>query len=122
MGQFSQTMRGVAKDLCRKLGNKCTLSKETPSKYDPTTGETASTGTISVPTYSAPKKKFSLDFGMTGENTNLSGFDDETVIVPWFGHVIDKTWLYNGQNILSVSSITSQDEIIIFEVRVGEKV
>ena len=118
---FSSDMRKVAKDLCQKLGNKCTLTKVVASGYDPMTGKTGSTNT-DISLYSAPISKAGILFSMTGDNTNLSGFNDERVIVPWFGQKIDATWLYNGHNITNVSSIESQNDIIVFTISIGEKV
>ena len=120
MGAFSTSMRKVATGLCKKLGNSCVLTKATPGQYNPVTGKTDEVSQ-DFPIYSAQNSKASLMFGMSGDNTNLSGFDDEGVIIPWFGHKIDTTWLYNGSNILSVSEIMSQDDVIIYTIQVGEK-
>ena len=117
MGQFSQEMRGVAKDLIKELGNSCTLEKVTRGAYDPTTGDTPETK-VTVPTFSAQASAFNRVFSQTGENTNLAGFDDESVVVAWFGQVVDETWTYDGAAISSVRPIMSQNDIIIFTITV----
>ena len=120
MGAFSTTMRGVATDLMTSLGNPCTLTKVTKGVYSPITGQTEDTQVV-IGTFSAPVKKVSQIFGQTGINTNLTGFDDNKVIIPWIGQEIDSTWLYNDNNILSVEETESQGEIIIYTIAVGEK-
>ncbi len=117
MGVFSQEMRGVAKDLIKELGNKCTLEKITRGVYDPLTGETPETKVV-MPTFSAPSSMFNRVWQQDGQNTNLAGFDDEAVVVAWFGHVIDETWTYDGAAISSVRPTMSQDDIIIFAISV----
>jgi len=115
MGAFSNDMRGVARDLIKELGNKCTLEKVTRGAYDPTTGETAETKTV-IQTFSAPISLFNRMFTMTGENTNLAGFDDTSVIVAWFGQEVDETWTYDGAAISRVAPTVSQDDVIIYTI------
>ncbi len=119
MGTFSDSMRQVATDLVTKLGNPCTLTQIRKGAYIPDLGETP---VIKKPytTYSAPVKKVSQDFGQMGINTNLVGFDDNKVIVPWIGQEIDATWLYNGYNILSVAPVETQGDIVIYTITIGE--
>ena len=120
MGAFSQSMRQVAQKLTRELGNSCILSKITPGTYDPSTGKTGEVR-IDVPTFSAQSSKSNEIFGLTGENTNLNAFDTESLVLPWIGQEIDATWLYNGHNIVAVTPVMSQNDIIIYMIRVGEK-
>ena len=117
MGAFSQEMRGVAKDLIKELGNKCTLEKVTYGAYDPVTGETPETK-VTIQTFSAQASNFNRVWQTDGQNTNLAGFDDESVIVAWFGQEIDETWTYDGAAISRVAPIMSQDDIIIFTISV----
>ena len=117
MGAFSQEMRGVATDLIKELGNSCTLEKITYGAYDPSTGETPETK-VTIPTFSAQASLFNRVFPMTGENTNLAGFDDESVIVAWFGQPIDETWTYDGAAISRVAPIKSQNDVIIYTISV----
>jgi len=120
MGAFSSGMRRTAQQLMTKLGNSCVLTKVDRGAYDPATGKTSETRT-DYPTYSAQTAKTNVVFGLTGENTNLDAFDDESVVVPWIGEEINPTWLYNGQNITEVHPVMSQDEIIIYILSIGEK-
>ena len=115
MGAFSSDMRQVAKDLCRELGNNCVLTKITTGAYDPSLGKSVET-TVDYPVYSAQSSYFSRMFATNGDNTNLSGFNDEIVTVPWFGEVIDTTWRYDGAEISNVSAVKSQNDIIIFNI------
>ena len=120
MGVFSSQMRKVANDLCKEFGNACVLSKVTTGVYDPSTGKSSTTQT-DYNTYSAQNKRLSQQFGFDGINTNLSGFNNEEILVPWFGQEIDTTWLYNGQNIVSVSDLKAQNDIIVYNISVGVK-
>lgn len=119
MGTFSDSMRQVATDLVTKLGNPCTLTKITKGEYIPSLGETP-VSKKEYPTYSAPVKKVSQDFGQMGINTNLGGFDDNKVIVPWIGLEIDETWRYNDMNIVKVEPTKTQGDIVIYTITVGE--
>ena len=113
-------MRQVATDLCQELGNKATLTKVTPASYDPSTGNTPDTKT-DYPVYTAQNSHFAGVFPEDGRNTNLQGFYSGGYIVPWFGQPIDTTWLYNGFNIKELTDIRSQDDIIAYNIIVGEK-
>lgn len=119
MGAFSDSMRTVATTLLGQLGNPCTLTKVSKGEYVVTAGRSPEEKT-EYSTYSAPVKKVSQDFGQLGINTNLSGFDDNKVIVPWIGQEIDSTWLYNGHNIIKVEPVETQGDIIIYTITVGE--
>lgn len=119
MGVFSDSMRAVAVDLLSQLGNPCTLSKVTKGDYIPAIGRSPEEKET-FNTFSAPVKKVSQDFGQMGINTNLAGFDDNKVIVPWIGQEIDATWQYNGNNILKVEPVQTQGDIIIYTITVGE--
>ena len=120
MGTFSTRMRSVATRLITKLGDPCTLTKITKGQYNPTTG-TTSEAEEDFSTFSAQSSKVSEAFGSNGINTNLVGFDDTTVVVPWIGQEIDELWKYNGSNIISVSSVSSQGDIVIYTLTIGEK-
>ncbi len=120
MGSFSSGLRTVATDLIKDLGNACTLTKVEQGAYDPLTGKTAAIETV-IDTFSAQEKETSVLFGRDGQSTNLTGFDDNKVTIAWFGQEIDSTWLYNGQNILTVQPVESQNEVIIYTITVGEK-
>ena len=117
MGAFSNDMREVAVDLIKELGNRCTLEKVTRGAYNPSTGETPETK-VTIPTFSAQASKFNRVWQGDGQNTNLAGFDDESVIVAWFGQVVDETWTYDGSAISRVAPLMSQDDIIIFTISV----
>ena len=120
MSDFSRDMRQTVLELCKELGNVCTLEHVTYGNYDPATGKTPETIT-EYKTYSAQSKKLSVDFGLTGANTNLSGMHLERIIVPWVGAEVDTTWKYNGQNITNVSSLESDNEVIYYELAIGDK-
>ena len=122
MAAFSQSMRILASKLCKELGNNCVLTKVTAGAYDPLTGKTSETRQ-DFPTYSAQSSKYNETFGSDGQNTNLDAFRGESVVVPWLGinQVIDSTWEYDGHNILTVAETTTQNEIVIFTITVGEK-
>lgn len=119
MGAFSDSMRTVATDLITQLGNPCTLTKVVKGDYVVSVGDAPEEKT-DYSTYSAPVKKISYDFGQMGINTNLTGFNDNKVIVPWIGQEIDSTWLYNGNNILTVEETRTQGDIVIYTITVGE--
>lgn len=120
MGDFSNAMRDVAYTLTSSLGNPCVLTKVTKGEYIPSLGKSPVVEET-FNTFSAPVKKVSQDFGQMGINTNLAGFDDNKVIVPWIGEEIDATWLYDGFNIISVAPIRTQGDIVIYTIEVGEK-
>jgi len=122
MSSFSSDMRVTVLELCQELGNSCVVSKPSATAvYNPTTGESTGGAGVSFNTYSAQYDKFFVSFGSDGTNTNLSGLMSERVIIPWFGHMVDTTWLYNGHNITDVSFIESDDDILYFTLSVGEK-
>jgi len=120
MGAFSNAMRDTATSLVTQLGNPCTLTKVTKGEYVVTAGKSP-LEKEDFNTYSAPVKKVSQDFGQMGINTNLTGFDDNKVIVPWIGQEIDSTWLYDGHNILTVSPVKTQGDIVIYTITIGER-
>jgi hypothetical protein len=120
MGTFSDNMRAVALRLSKQLGNSCTITKVTQGQYDPLTGKTNEV-IQTYPTYCVPLSKANEVFGLDGENTNLAGFDDTRVLVPYTIFKIDPTDLFNGQNIIDVSTTESQDNIIMYNLTVGEK-
>ena len=120
MAQFSNDMRKMATDLIKLLGNNCVLTKVTAGAYDPLTGKTTATNQ-DFPLYSAQSSRVSDSFGGDGQNTNLAGFNGERVTVAWFGHIIDTTWLYDGQNIVDVMEIKTQNDIVVFNLVIGEK-
>ncbi len=59
-------------------------------------------------------------FGRDGGNTNLDGFNSESVIIPFFAGV-DKGWLYDGQNILTIAPLKTQGEIVAYNLSIGRK-
>ena len=120
MGTFSAAMRQVAKDLCKELGNRCTLTKVTKGAYNADLGESPETKIV-INTFSAQMSQYAQNFGLSGNNVNLSGMNQEQLIIPWFGQPMDKTWLYNDQNIVDIAETMSQDDIIIYTITVGEK-
>tara|TARA_R110000772_G_scaffold5454_1_gene19461 strand:- start:13614 stop:13982 length:369 start_codon:yes stop_codon:yes gene_type:complete len=119
MGAFSTSMRATATKLVTDLGNPCILTKITKGSYIPSLGETP-VSKKNYSTYSAPVKKISQDFGQMGINTNLGGFDDNKVIVPWIGMEIDETWRYNDMNIIKVQPTETQGDIVIYTITIGE--
>ena len=120
MASFSSRMRAVALRLITKLGDPCTLTRITKGQYNPTTGTTGE-AKFDISTFSAQSSKMSESFGASGINTNLVGFNDKTVVVPWINYDIDTTWKHNGNNITSVSSVSSQGDIVIYTLTIGEK-
>ncbi len=120
MGQFSQSMRALAVKLLTEFGNTATLEKRVKGAYDPVTGETAEVVTT-YNTFSGPPNLMTEVFGNDGRGTNLDAFDSNFVIVPWIGEEIDISWTLNGQNIVTVSPIITQDEIVIYNISVGQK-
>ena len=120
MGAFSKEMRQVAVDLMKDLGSSCVLTKVTKGEYDTTLGEAPETKQ-DFPTYSAPIKKMSVVFPDNGSGTNLDAFDSNRITVPWIGQEIDTTWLYNGFNIVSAEPVETQNDIVIYNILVGEK-
>ncbi len=120
MGAFSTEMRNVATNLIREFGNRCVLTKVVKGPYDPLLGKTVDV-TTDFSMFSAQSSRVNLGFGLDGQNTNLAGFNDERIIIPWFGHVVDVTWLYNGQNITDVMETKTQDDIVIFNLNIAEK-
>jgi len=122
MGAFSTSMRKVATDLIKALGNRCSLVMPGgPSTYDPATGLSAIPAPRAFKVHAAPAKLVNTAFGQSGINTNLLAFDDETVIVAWFGKEVDATWTFDGGNIKFVKPIRAQDEIIAFTITLGKK-
>ncbi|RLA73556.1 MAG: hypothetical protein DRG30_06160 [Epsilonproteobacteria bacterium] len=121
MGAFSKDMRKVATDLIKQFGNTCVLTKVNFGTYDPLTGDTTKIRT-DFPTYSALKRKINVSFGDDGKNTNLSAFDDSSITIAWFGEEVDSTWEYNGSNIKSATPTMSQDDVIIYDLTIGEKI
>lgn len=117
---IAEDLRAVAVTLTKDLGNPCTLTKITKGVYDPLLGKSSEIAQ-EFQTYSAPVKKMSIQFGDNGMNTNLSAFDSNKVIVPWIGQEIDKSWLYNGYNIVSVQPTETQGLIVIYTIEIGEK-
>jgi hypothetical protein len=120
MGLFSQEMRQLVVDLTKELGNPCTLTKVVTGVYDPLTGETPPASTQMIPTFSAPSSDMSIAFSRDGENTNLGGFSNNNVMIPYFDNV-DTGWLFDGQNILTLEPIKTQGEIVAYEISVGVK-
>lgn len=118
MGAFSTSMRSTATKLVTKLGSPCKLTKVTEGAYNPQIGKTDE-AREDFDAYSAPAKIMSEQFGQQGMNTNLGGFSSEEVTVPWFGEVIDKSWLYNDSKIVSVKSTEAQGEIIIYTLAIA---
>ena len=119
MGAFSDNMRGVATTLMTNLGNPCVLTRVTKGDYVVSAGQ-APLEKEDFDTYSAPVKKVTMDFGQGGINTNLDGFNDNKVIIPWFGQEIDKSWLYNGNNITSVAPTETQGDVVIYTLTIEE--
>lgn len=119
MGAFSDNMRSVATTLITNFGSTCTLTKITKGQYIPSAGK-SNEAKEDFKTVSTPAKRVSEQFGALGINTNLAGFTNEKVIVPWFGKTVDETWLYNGHNIISVEETIAQNDIIIFTLEIGE--
>ncbi len=121
MGAFSQQMKQVVIDLTRELGNPCVLTKVGKAGvYNPLTGETPAVAPQTVNTFSGPNSLMSEMFGRDGENTNLMGFNSESVIIPFFVG-FDETWLYDGQNVTSVAPLKTQGEIVAYNVTIGRK-
>ena len=120
MAAFSTSMRQVATDLIKQFGNNCVLTQVSKNGvYNPTTGKTGTTS-VDFPTYAAQSSKINLDFG-SENNANLTAFTSTSMTVAWFGHMIDPTWLFNGQNIITVRPIETQNDVVVFELTIGEK-
>ena len=120
IGTFSTKMRTVALNLITKLGNPCTLEKVTRGGYNPSLGKTEK-AIQPFNTFSAPAKSISVFFDRDGPNTNLAGFDEGKVSIPYLGinQIMDETWTYNGEAIKTVEPIEAQGEIIIFIITVA---
>jgi len=118
MGAFSDGMSATAKRLIIKLGSPCILTKVTEGEYNPTAGAT-NTAKEEFNVHSAPAKTMSEQFGQSGTNTNLDGFETEDVTVYWFGQVIDKSWLYNGEKITKIKSTKAQGDVIIYTLSIA---
>lgn len=118
MGTFSPRMRTTAEELITEFGSACVLTKVEKGQYVASLGR-APEVTTDYDTFSAPAKIMSHQFGLEGPNTNLSGFDTEDVTIPWFGQVIDKTWLYNNSNIVSVKATEAQGDVIIYTLSIA---
>ena len=119
MGEFSKDMRRVALDLMKELGNPCVLSKIDVGDYNTLTGETLDM-VAKYETFSAPTKNVSVMFGNSGQNTGLSGFADDRVTVPWVGCEIDTTWLFNGNDITQVEPVSTEGDIVVYNLTVAE--
>jgi hypothetical protein len=120
MGAFSDEMRAVATELIKEFGSDCVLTKVSKNGvYDPITGTTANTS-VDFATYCAPTNKINIDFG-DGRNANLLAFSNTSVTVAWFGEMVDATWLFNGQNIKTVTPVETQNDVVIFNLIIGEK-
>lgn len=120
MGAFSNEMKQTVIELLTELGNPCTLTNVTKGVYDPLTGVTPPSATQTINTFSGPNSFISEMFGRDGENTNLDGFNSESVLIPYHAG-IDLGWLYDGQNILSLSPLKTQGEIVAYNVSIGRK-
>ena len=120
MGAFSTKMRTVADDLITKLGNPCTVEKVTKGSYNTSIGKTEEAIQV-FNTFSAPSKDISINFGSDGQNTNLAGFDEGKVSIPYLGinQMMDETWTYNGEAIKTVEKIETQGEVVIFILTVA---
>jgi len=120
MGQFSRDMRKTATDLIKQFGSRCVLTKVSKNgEYDPNTGNTVKT-TKDFPMYGSVNSEVNRHFAPL-QNTNLLAFTDKNVMIAWFGEEVDATWLYNGQNIILVQPIETQDDIVAYTITVGEK-
>ena len=115
MAAFSSGMRTVALNLITKLGNSCTLEKVIKGSYNTELGKTEEAIQV-FNAFSAPAKDISVMFDRDGVNTNLSGFDEGKVTIPYLSvnQEIDETWRYNGSEISTVEKLESQDEVIVF--------
>ena len=120
MGAFSTNMRATALKLITKLGNPCTVEKITKGSYNTSLGKTEEAIQV-FNTFSAPAKDISINFGQTGTNTNLSGFDEGKVSIAYLSinQDMDETWTYNGEAIKTVEKIESQGDVIIFIITVA---
>jgi len=122
MSAFSSDMIQVTADLCAELGNACVLTKVSDNGvYNPATGETVRSPNVDFHTHSVMINLFEQSFGRDGQNTNLSGFENETVVIPNFGQEVDSTWLYNGFDITDVSSYKSDNEVLYYTLSIGSK-
>ena len=120
MGAFSVEMAKVVVDLTKELGNPCVLTQVTAGVYSPLTGNTTPASTQTINTFSGPNSMMSEVFGRDGQNTNLSGLNSESVIIPYFVG-LDETWLFDGQNILSVAPLKTQGDIVAYNIEIGRK-
>ncbi len=120
MGVFSNQIKQLVIDLTKELGNPCTLTNVTKGTYDPVTGTTPPAATQTINTFSGPNSLLSEVFNRNGENTNLDGFNSESVIIPFFAGV-NKGWLYDGQNILTIAPLKTQGEIVAYNITIGRK-
>ena len=120
MGTFSTGMRQTALRLITKLGNPCIVEKITRGGYNTALGKTEE-AIQTFNTFSAPSKDISINFGRDGKNTNLAGFDEGKVSIPYLGinQDMDETWTYNGEAIKTVEKIEAQGEVIIFIITVA---
>ena len=117
---FASEMAQLVVDLTKELGNPCILTKVVAGVYDPLTGETPPASTQMIPTFSAPASDISALFSRDGENTNLGGFSNKNVMIPYFAD-IDTGWQFDGQNILTLEPIKTQGEAVAYEISVGVK-
>ena len=120
MGKFSQEMKKVVLDLTKELGNPCQLTNITKGIYDPLTGTTTPAATRIINTFSGPNSMMNEIFGRDGGNTNLDGFNSENVIIPYHAG-LDQGWLFDGNNILDISPLKTQGEIVAYNIRIGRK-
>ena len=120
MGTFSTNMRATALKLITKLGNPCTVEKITKGGYNAQLGKDEVAIQV-FDVFSAPSKDISITFGQTGTNTNLAGFDEGKVSIPYLSinQDMDETWTYNGEAIKTVEKIETQGEVIIFTITVA---
>jgi hypothetical protein len=116
---FADEMQAMVLELATELGNTCTLERRVKGVYNPATSRTDET-VATFNTYSVAMKDINIPFGLTGINTNTSGFGKETTLVPWIGENIDETWTYNGDNILTVAPIKSQELVIAYTISTGK--
>ena len=120
MGVFSTNMRSVASSLLKEFGDPCTLTFVKKGDYNAALGKAAIVN-YTFDSYAGLLKDFSLEFNRDGINTNLAGMGEEKRIIAWFNQpTFDETWLYDGNNIQKVVKLSSQGEVIAYEITIGE--
>jgi len=120
MGQFSRDMRKTATDLIKQFGDSCVLTKVSKNgEYDPNTGKTIKT-TKDFAIFGSVNSDVNNHFASL-QNSNLLAFTSTSVMIAWFGEEVDSTWLYNGQNIITVTPIRTQNDIVAYTLSIGEK-